>query len=123
MQPASYWLDEHPLGLTGLQGCVVGVPDVDEAHRFLRELFVTGSAAPDRLQVADAYLELQELQPAALPGIRSTVFGVASLDRARRHFEERAVPLVEGSAPGRLAVPAEHDLGLVFELEEAASRP
>ena len=59
--------------------------------------------------------------PRAVPiveGIQSTIFGVRDLEQARRYFTEAGVTLVPGSAPGRLALPAEHNLGITFEFTE-----
>jgi hypothetical protein len=39
MQPAEYWRDEHPLGLTGLKGYSVAVRDLDQAREDFEALF------------------------------------------------------------------------------------
>jgi len=51
-------------------------------------------------------------------GIRSTLFRVSNIDQARRHLTGRGVPVVAGSAPGSLAIPAEANLGVIFEFIE-----
>ena len=51
-------------------------------------------------------------------GIRSTNFGCRDIEQLRRYFDERGVPLVAGDAPGSLAVPAEVNLGAIFQFSE-----
>ena len=51
-------------------------------------------------------------------GIRSTVFGVTDIDRARHFLTERGLPTVRGDAPSTIAVPAEANLGLMFEFAQ-----
>jgi hypothetical protein len=139
MQPAGYWRDEHPLGLTGLRGLTIAVTDLASArddfeavlaHEVIDEgprpaVGATGVA----LQVGDAVLEL--LAPAgdgALrrhlfdhgEGIRSTVFGVRDLDQAGRYFRERRIELQPGAVPGAMAIPAEKNLGVIFEFTETS---
>lgn len=137
IKPAEYWRDEHPLGLTGLKGYTVAVSDLAAAASFLEGFL---SAEPIReearpaiagraltMQVADAAVEL--LAPTGEgplaehlvrhgEGIRSTLFGVRSIDQARRYLEERGIPAVAGALPGALAVPAEANLGVIFEFAE-----
>jgi hypothetical protein len=48
-------------------------------------------------------------------GIRSTNFGCRDIDQLRRYFAERGVELIAGDAPGALAVPAEANLGAIFQ--------
>jgi hypothetical protein len=137
MQPAEYWRDEHPLGLTGLKGYTVAVADLAPAVEDFRAVFdstvvyeearpaVRGTAVG--LRVADTVLELMAptgggpLEEHLLrhsEGIRSTVFGVRDLDQAARYFEERGVGLVPGAAPDTLAIPSEQNLGVIFEFSE-----
>jgi hypothetical protein len=79
------------------------------------------------LRIADAVLELlapvgdgplQEHLIAHGEGIRSTRFGVRDLDIARRYFHDRGIELVDGAAPGTLAIPPHQNLGVLFELAE-----
>lgn len=137
MRSAEYWRDEHPLGVTGLKGYTVAVTDLERAREDFQAVFesevvyveprpaVAGTAVG--LQIADAVLELvtpvgdgplQRHLLAHGEGIRSTIFGVRDLDVARRYFGERGVGLVSGTAPGALAIPAEQNLGVVFEFSE-----
>jgi hypothetical protein len=137
MKSAGYWRDEHPLGLTGLKGYTLAVADMDAAKGFL-ESFLGAEVAYEAarpavagralgFQVGDAVLEL--VTPTGEgellrhlhrfgPGIRSTVFGTRDLEQARRYFIQRGAPLAPGSAPDSLAVPAEANLGLIFEFSE-----
>lgn len=137
MKSAEYWRDEHPLGLTGLKGYTIAVPGIDAASRFLQS-FLTAeplyeaprpavSARAVGLQVADAVVEiitpvddgsLQRHLHQFGQGIRSTMFGVRDIDQARRYFTERGVDLVPGAAPDSFAVPAEANLGMIFEFSE-----
>ncbi len=139
MRPAEYWRDEHPLGLTGLWGYTVAVRDLDQALEDFRAVLhgevvheaprraVSGTAVG--LQVADAVLELVApdgdgpLRQHLLEhgeGIRSTVFEVLDLARARRHFEHRGVEMEPGTAPDTWAIPAAQNRGVIFEFSQAA---
>jgi hypothetical protein len=137
MKPPQFWVDEEPLGLTGLKGCTITVADMDVAKTFFTSLLkaeerydearpaIAGRAVG--LEVADTVLELLvPTGPGALQrdlerqgeGLRSTVFRVADIDRARRHFAEQKVDVVDGTAPGSIAVPAAANLGVLFEFAE-----
>jgi hypothetical protein len=137
IKPAEYWLDEHPLGLTGLKAYTIAVPDMDSGSAFIQS-FLGGEPVYEAprpaiggravgLQVADCIVELvTPTGEGALSqhlyrygqGIRSTVFGVADIEKAKRYFKERKVELVPGSAPGTFAVPAETNCGAIFEFTE-----
>lgn len=137
MKPVSWWRDDHPLGLTGLAGYTIAVRDGLAAQAFF-ESFVgatlidgggdrrAAGAHAIRMQVADSWVEL--LSPrgdgAILDhlhrygeGIYSTVFGVRDADGVRGHLAGKAVTLVPGSAPGRLAAPADNALGVIIEFD------
>ncbi len=138
MKPAEYWRDEHPLGLAGLKGYTLAVADLDAATAFFKS-FISAEPVYDAarpaiaarargLQVADAILELiaptgdgplqQHLQRLG-QGIYSTVFTVRDLAQAQSYFAERGVPTVPGSAPDSIAIPAEANLGVIFEFTES----
>jgi hypothetical protein len=51
-------------------------------------------------------------------GIRSTVFRVGDIEQAKRYFAERRINLLPGDAPNTWAMPAEHNLGLIFEFSQ-----
>jgi hypothetical protein len=139
MQAASYWRDEHPLGLTGLRGLTIAVSDLASARADFEAVLAHAvldegprpavDAAGVALHVGDAVLEL--LAPTgdgALgrhlvdhgEGIRSTVFGVRDLDQAARYFGELGIELQPGAVPGSLAIPAEQNLGVIFEFTETS---
>lgn len=136
IRPVADWAD-HPLGHVGQKGYTHAVADIAAASAFLQGFL---AAEPlyeeDRpaiggralgLRVADIVVELQtptgdgELARHLNrygDGIRSTVFGVRNVDQARRHLEERGLPTVAGSLPGSIAIPAEANLGVIFEFAE-----
>lgn len=137
MRPVEYWRDEHALGLIGYKGLSIAVEDASAARNFLQS-FV--GAEPMReaarteigaqaitLQLADGELEL--LAPSGKgainshlirhgQGIRAAILGVRSVDQARRYFADRGVPTIAGDRPGSIAVPAEHNCGVIFEFAE-----
>ena len=134
MTPAGYWRDEHPLGFTGLSGYTVAVADLASAltdfqavlqHEVLYEqrrhaLAATGvglivGGAVLELVAPDGDGPLQQHLRAHGEGIRSTVFGVRDLDRARSYFVERGIEVARGTAPDTFAIPAEHNRGVIFE--------
>jgi 4-hydroxyphenylpyruvate dioxygenase-like putative hemolysin len=134
MPPAEYWRDEHPLGCTGLLGYTVAVADLASAlpdfqavleHDVRYEVRRDAIAATGvGLDVGGAVLELvapdgdgaleQHLR-AHGEGIRSTVFGVRDVERARAYLGARGVDLVAGTAPDALAIPAVQNRGVIFE--------
>jgi hypothetical protein len=91
---------------------------------------LTGSSKVARvigLKVADTVVELQTPTadgPLQLhlrrygDGIRSTVFGVKDLAQAQAHFAEHNLTPIPGGAPNTIAIPAEANLGLIFEFAE-----
>jgi hypothetical protein len=138
MPPAAYWRDEHPLGCTGLLGYTVGVADLANAQAdfqavlqhdvlYERRREVLGATGVGLL-VGGAVLELvapdgdgplQQHLRAHGEGIRSTVFGVFDLDRARTYFAERGIDVVPGTAPDTFAIPAEQNRGVIFEFAQS----
>jgi hypothetical protein len=132
-----YWRDEHPLGLAGLKAYTVVVSDIEQAKGFVQSL-LSGEVVYDEarpaigaraigLQVADAVLELlTPTGPGEIKrcletlgeGMRSVVFRASSLDKARRYFEERKVPLVPAADPRGFAVAPEANRGVIFEFAE-----
>jgi catechol 2,3-dioxygenase-like lactoylglutathione lyase family enzyme len=137
MKPASYWRDEHPLGLTGQKGYTVAVRDLGAAQAFFEDLLGAKVAYCEErpeigaravgLQVADTVAEL--LAPVAAgdlaerlsregEGVRSTVFGVRDLDQARRYFADRGLETVAGASAASVALPPVANRGLLFEFAE-----
>ena len=136
IKPAEQWRS-HPLPLTGQKGYTHAVADIEGASGFLQSFLGAEpihelerpeiGARAVGLQVADVVVEL--LTPTGDgelarhlyrygDGIRSTVFGVADLDQARRYFEERGQTVRPGYAPGSIALEAEANLGVLFEFSE-----
>jgi hypothetical protein len=135
-KPAEFWLS-HPLGLTGQKGYTHAVKDIASASAFLQD-FLGGNpiyeaerpgigARAVGLKVADIVVELLtptddgELAHHLYrygDGIRSTVFKVDNIDRARRHLADSGLATIPGHAPGSIAVPAEANLGVLFEFAE-----
>jgi catechol 2,3-dioxygenase-like lactoylglutathione lyase family enzyme len=137
MKSAEYWRDQHPLGLTGLKGYALAVCDIDAAATFFQSFLgaqvlheatrAVISARSISLQVADAVVEL--LAPAGEgwlqrhlhrfgDGILSTVFGARDIEQVRRYFAQRGIDLIAGTAPGRWAVRADENLGVIFEFSQ-----
>ena len=137
IKSASYWQDEHPLGLTGLKGYTVAVRDIEAARAFFQS-FLGGDVVYEArrpalaaravgLQIADAIVELvTPVADGALAahlerygeGIRSTLFGVRSIEQAHQYLSKRSIATIEGGAPGSIAVPAEANLGVIFEFAQ-----
>lgn len=134
MKSAAHWRDEHPLGLTGLVGYTHVVEDIDAARAFYEDFLaaamlfeeyrpaIAGQAIG--LRVADAVVELlTPTRPGWLDerlrrqgqGILSTVFGLRDMAQARNYCVAKGLPLVAGTAAGRLAVPPEVNQGILFE--------
>lgn len=137
IKSASWWRDEHPLGLTGLKHYSIAVEDIAAASRFLRsflsaEPIYEAERAPAvaraiGLRVADSTMEL--ITPTGDgplrrhlhrfgDGIRSTVFAVRDLEQARRYFVDHGVTPIPGDAAGSFAIPAEANQGVIFEFAE-----
>jgi catechol 2,3-dioxygenase-like lactoylglutathione lyase family enzyme len=137
VHPASYWRDEHPMGVTGLARISVAVEDLDAALG----IFQTFTGAPViakverpraaatgvQLQAGDAVFEL--LAPTGEGAvsdylarygqrIRSTVFRVADLGRVERYLEGQGFSLVPGDADDARAIPPEQNKHLLFEFTE-----
>ena len=126
-----------PLGLTGLKGITWAVHDIAGARAFLESLMGAKlvyevyrphlAARATGLQIADTVVELlSPTGPGELTahlarwgdGIRSTIFAARDLGRVRSFLEAKGLPVVAGTAEGTLAVPAEHNRGMLFEFAE-----
>ena len=133
---AEYWA-AHPIGYTGGFGYAHAVLDLDAASEFLQSFLgakiiysAERSALNARaigLQIADATCELvSPIGDGVLmrdmltrgQGIRSTVYGVSSVAQARAHFEEHGLRVIDGTAPGSIAVDPRDNLGILFEFAE-----
>jgi len=137
LKSPDYWSDVHPLGYLGLKRYSVVVSDMkaalDFADGFLgaRVLYETDrpavAARAVGIALGDTVAEfLVPIGPGEVErfharygdGIRSTVFAVRSLDRARDFFNERGVEVHPGDASDSFAVPPRHSGGLLFEFSE-----
>jgi catechol 2,3-dioxygenase-like lactoylglutathione lyase family enzyme len=136
IRPVADWAG-HPLGHAGQWGYTHVVADIDAASAFLQGFLsakpVYEAERPEiggralGLRIADVTVELQTpTGPGELArhhyrygdGIRSTVFAVRSVAAARAHLAARGLPIVPGSLPGAVAVPAEANQGVIFEFVE-----
>lgn len=137
LKPASYWRDEHPLGVLGIDHLTLAVTDVDRAVARLLELTdstVIGpikrpGAAASGTRVNVGNLDFELLQPTGDgplaahlarygEGIRSTVWNVADLDRVARHLAGHGFDTVPGDDIGALAIDPTQNLDLRFEFTE-----
>lgn len=134
---ATYWRDEHPLGLTGLKCYTLAVHDLAAARAFL-ESFLSAepvyeaprpaiAAQAVGLKVADCTIELlTPVGPGDVQrhlhrygeGIRSTIFGTRDIDAVGRFLADRQVATVPGPTEASLAVPASENLGVIFEFAQ-----
>jgi catechol 2,3-dioxygenase-like lactoylglutathione lyase family enzyme len=137
LKPPEYWRDEHPLGYTGLKRYSVAVSNLETATEFFSD-FLGGRIVYEEARpavaaravgfaLADTVAELispigsgsiERFLARYGDGIRSTVFAVSDLDRARGYFAERGIAVHPGDAPDSIAIAPEDNLGLLFEFSE-----
>jgi len=138
-QPSAHWA-AHPIGYAGLIGYTHAVADIEAASLFLqsflgaRPTYETerpGLAARGvGVAIADAVCEL--LTPTgdgALrrdmmrsgQGIHSTVYGVKSVGATREYLESEGLRVIDGTAPGSIAVDPRDNLGILFEFRERSA--
>jgi hypothetical protein len=141
IHPIEFWRDNHPMGITGLERYRMVVSDLDGAKHFMGD-YVDGTViyeverkAPKAravgLQLGDTVVELlspTEDGPLARflarngDGIRSVVFGVTDVDKARSHLTSHGVELLPGDDEESFAVRPADNLGLLFEFTEHVAR-
>jgi hypothetical protein len=135
--PASYWRDEHPLGLTGLKSYTIVAEALDPAVAFLKSFLsaeplydaarpaANGHAAV--LKVADTEVEviapngagrIRSYLDRLAPGICANTFGVLDLEKARRYFEAKGIEVEASEKPDTFVIPASLNRGLVFEFSQ-----
>jgi hypothetical protein len=136
-QPETYWRDEHPLALTGLERLTVAVESVDAAVERMKTLAgvpkigdVERSHAKARgaqLKVGDIVWELLEPTgdgPLASflerygPRIRSSVFRTADLSKAEKHLNDQGFDVIPGDADGAIAIDPAQNKNLFLEFTE-----
>jgi catechol 2,3-dioxygenase-like lactoylglutathione lyase family enzyme len=127
----------HPIGFAGLIGYTHAVADLDGASQFLQsflgakplyETERTGiGARAIGLQIADDVCELVSPEGDGLllremlqtgHGIRSTIYAVKDVSATRAYFESRGLRVIDGTAPGSIAVDPRDNLGILFEFLE-----
>jgi hypothetical protein len=137
LRSAAFWRDEHPLGAVGQKSYTVAVHDIEAASVFFQGLLdgkvvydVARPAAGARaigLQISDIVMELlAPTGPGAIrdhlrdhgQGIYSVVIAVRDIEKARRYFTQQGLELAPGTAEGAFAIPAEANLGAIFEFSE-----
>ena len=121
----------------GLRRYSVAVSDLNAALNFYQEMFGVEVLYEDDspshrlrktgVQLANTVVELltptgdgpitAHLQRYG-DGLRSVVFQVRSLDQAIHHFSRHGITLVPGDSDGTLAIPAEHNRGVIMEVTE-----
>jgi glyoxalase/bleomycin resistance protein/dioxygenase superfamily protein len=136
-QPAGYWENQHPLGLTGLARLTVAVESVEAAVARLHELAEVSPLGPVnrpraaakgvQLQVGTAVWEMLEPDgDGALADylgqygqrIRSTVFQAVSLSAVEKHLTAQGFDLIPGDADDALAIDPAQNKNLLFEFTE-----
>ena len=138
LRPVEYWRHGHPLGLAGLKRYSVAVSEPAAALDFFvglagaSVLYETArpavAAQAVGLGVGGTVMEL--LAPSADgvlsqhlarygDGIRSVVFEVEDLERARDHFSGHGIELQAGDADHTLAIAPADNRGLLFEFAPA----
>lgn len=137
IRSAEFWRNEHPLGLTGLKAVTLAVHDLPTAQGFLESFLgaqpiheaprPAAGAQAIGLQVGDSVIELLAATgPGRIAehlrrfgeGIYSTVLGARDIAQVSRYLAERGVALEPGTADGALAVPAQANMGVIFEFSE-----
>lgn len=136
---ADYWRNQHPAGFTGPLGYTQTVAELEPVANLITNLFGAQKAyEADRptlaakawgMQVEDHVVELVcPTGPGPLwnemgrqgAGIRSTVFGVADVAQARAWLEGLGLPVIDGTAPGAIAIEPSANCGILFEFAEKA---
>jgi catechol 2,3-dioxygenase-like lactoylglutathione lyase family enzyme len=133
----SFWRDEHPMGLLGVDHVTIAVNDLDASLARLTQL--TDSTVLDKVTRPQAgaegvraqagNIQFEVLQPTgdgpvasyiAQYGerIRSTVWKVADLGKVRTYLTGQGFDLVPGDAEGALAIPPAQNKNLLFEFTE-----
>jgi hypothetical protein len=132
--PASYWIHEHPMRLTGCDHVTVVVHDVQAGLARLQELTdatVVGpvrhaTAASEGYRLHVGSIDWEVVQPTGDgpvaehlarygEGLRSTVWKSSDLGAAATFLAAQGFDVVPGDAAGTVAVPPEQNRNLLFE--------
>jgi catechol 2,3-dioxygenase-like lactoylglutathione lyase family enzyme len=134
-QSDEHWA-AHPIGYAGLIGVTHAVPDIEAASAFLQSFLgarpvyeVARESIGARaigLQIAEDICELvtptgdgilmQEMLTTGR-GIRSTIYRVKDVGATRAWFESKGLRVIDGTAPGSIAVDPRDNLGILFEFQ------
>jgi len=136
-QPAGYWENQHPLGLTGLARLTVACESVEAAVARLHELAEFSEIGPvSRPRAAAKGVQLQVgtivwemLEPTGDGAmadylgryggrIRSSVFKAGSLSDVEKHLTAQGFDLIPGDADDALAINPAQNKNLLFEFTE-----
>jgi catechol 2,3-dioxygenase-like lactoylglutathione lyase family enzyme len=136
-KPAEYWLNEHPMALTGLSHVSIAVNDLDAAVSRLVEICDAPlldkvsrpriAADGARLQVADMVVELQQPTgdgPVASyiekygERIRSTVWRSSDLSKVESYLTAQGFDIDPGDDEGAIGIPPAQNKNLLFQFTE-----
>ena len=139
MKRASYWRDEHPLGVAGFR-YTIAVESLDAAAQFYKDFCGADARMPKRAPaegVQEVVLTLGDTSVTLMSsssggqvrdfldrngeGIYSMVFAVEDLSRVSPYFSSKGIQLIPGTTPGSVAVPTESNFGVLYEFEELRS--
>lgn len=132
-RPASWWRDEHPIGIVGLAHMSFATRDLETARAFWLDL--TGGRVTYRAPRPNATatsigldigIPVELLAPTGDgtlsayldrygPRIRATTFRVRDLDQTATYFKSRGIELIAGDVDGSLMIPPEENLMVVFQ--------
>jgi 4-hydroxyphenylpyruvate dioxygenase-like putative hemolysin len=134
---ASFWSDEHPMGLLGLDHVTIAVENLESAVATLTKLtnatvlekVTRPAAAAEGVRAQAGNIQFELLQPTgdgpvaaylAQYGerIRSTVWKVADLGKVTSYLSSQGLDTQPGDADGALAIPAAQNKNLLFEFTE-----
>ncbi len=132
---AEHWA-AHPIGYAGLVGYTHAVADLAAASRFLQSFLgakPTYEATREQLGARAVGLDIagdtcELLSPTGDgplmremfrtgEGIRSTVYRVRDVAATRAYLESKGLRVIDGTAPGSIAVDPRDNLGILFEFQ------
>jgi catechol 2,3-dioxygenase-like lactoylglutathione lyase family enzyme len=133
-KPASYWLEEHPMALTGIDHLTVAVEDLDASLARLQEItnasvlgkVAHSAAGSEGVRLKAGNIEWELVTPTGAgpvasyidrygERIRSVTWKSADLAKARGYLQAQGFDVVDGDADGSVAIPPEQNKNLLFE--------